>query len=173
MLASVTLVLANSFDGQLISGEGINLDFSSEGAPEEDEDEEEEKEAFDEREYEAEEQEETPAEVAATGKAPSEEIDPRLEEPGDIEAEETEEPGTVPEKAAREHATFDVNMTCSGCEQRVRSGLLDRQGVTDVQTDVESQRVEVKYNPHAVEREELIEIIHKKDFDVSEVTPAS
>ena len=64
-------------------------------------------------------------------------------------------------------------MTCSGCEQRVRSGLLDRQGVTDVQTDVERQRVEVDYNPHAVEREELIEIIREKDFDVSEVTPAS
>lgn len=66
-----------------------------------------------------------------------------------------------------------MNTTCSGCEQRVRNGLLDRQGMTDVQTDVESQRIEVDYNPHAVEREELIEIIREKDFDVSEVTPAS
>ena len=87
--------------------------------------------------------------------------------------EETEEPETVPEKPAREHATFDMNMTCSGCEQRVCSGLLDRQGVTDVQTDVESQRVEVEYNPHAVEQEKFIAIIREKDFDVSEVTTAS
>ena len=166
MVASVTLVLANSFGGQLISGEGINLDFSTEGESPEAEDEYEDTEV-DEHETD----DETPAEVAATGEAPSEEIDPRLEEPGDVEEEETEEPESVPEKPAREHVTFNVDMTCGGCEQRVRNSLLDRQGVTDVQTSVENQRVEIEYNPHAVEREELAEIIRERDFDVSGVTP--
>ena len=141
-------------------------------APEEDEEKEEE-----EHEPEVEAEEETPAEVAATGEAPSEEVDPRLEEPGDIgeeELEESEEPAEqeVPEKPAREHVTFDVDMSCGGCEQRVRNSLLDCQGVTNVETSVENQRVEVKYNPHAVEREELAEIIREKDFEVSELTPA-
>ncbi|MFC7155839.1 heavy metal translocating P-type ATPase [Halomarina halobia] len=78
MLASVTLVLANSFGGQLVSGEGINLDFSTEGeAPDEGKDD-----VHGEAEAEYED-EEMSAEVAATDQAQREEIDPRLEEPGD------------------------------------------------------------------------------------------
>lgn len=72
-------------------------------------------------EHEPEAEEETPAAVAATGEAPSEEIVPRFEEPGDIG---------------------------------------------------ENQRVDIEYNPHAVEREEFLEIIREKDYEVIEVTPA-
>ena len=54
--------------------------------------------------------------MAATGEAPSEQIDSNLEELGDIEADETEDLATVPETPARKHVTFDVDLSCEGCE---------------------------------------------------------
>jgi cation transport ATPase len=128
MIASVSAVLANSFAGQLLSGEGIKTDFSIENA----------------------------------------------EAPSDTEmAEETatEPADEADEKPARETVTLDVDLHCGGCEDRVRDALDTRDGVRKVHADADEQRVEITFNPHQIDTNELRATIADLGYEVTEVEP--
>ncbi|MFB6208415.1 MAG: heavy metal translocating P-type ATPase [Candidatus Nanohaloarchaea archaeon] len=119
MILSVTTVLANSFAGQLIKGEGINTEFSTET-------------------------QKTREEAESTGMEESE------------------------EKYARETVVFDASLHCGGCEQRVKENLSERDGVQEVQADADEKRVEIVFNPHIVESDELKSLIADLGYDVGE-----
>jgi heavy metal translocating P-type ATPase len=128
MIASVSAVLANSFAGQLLSGEGIKTDFSIEDA----------------------------------------------EAPSDTEmAEETEtEPADeADEKPARETVTLNVDLHCGGCEDRVTDTLDTRDGVRKVHADADEQRVEITFNPHQIDTDELRATIADLGYEVTENEP--
>jgi heavy metal translocating P-type ATPase len=134
MAASVSLVLANSFAGQLLSGEGIKTDFSVETVePEE------------------------------TGESEGE-----AEESEEAESERTE---TTGKKPARDTVTFDVELNCGGCEDRVRSNLRDCEGVEEIDADAVDQQVEIEFNPHRITVDELREAIQELGYEVTEPTP--
>lgn len=122
MLGSVSLVLVNSFAGQLLSGEDIRTDFAAE------------------EEYEE-------AEEAPTPKEPSE------------------------GKPARETAAYSVDIHCRGCEQRVTNNLMEHEGVEEVTADAETERVEVDFNPHLIQADDLQNIVHDLGYEVEQTKP--
>jgi heavy metal translocating P-type ATPase len=132
MVASVSAVLANSFAGQLLSGEGIKTDFSVDGMGAE--------ESID---------AETAGEPAAK---PENEVD-------------------SDEKPARETVSFDVNLHCGGCEDRVMDALNERDGIREVQTDADEQRVEITFNPHQISTGDLQEAIRTLGYEVEQPNP--
>jgi heavy metal translocating P-type ATPase len=134
MVASVSAVLANSFGGQLLSGEGIKTDFSIEGV----------------------ETGETTGGAKATVKT---------------KAETANGPATD-EKPVRETVLFDVDIHCGNCEERITDALDGRNGVHDVHTDAEEQRVEVTFYPHQLRTAELQNAISDLGYEVVEIEPA-
>ena len=131
MVASVSAVLANSFAGQLLTGEGIKTDFSVETV-------------------ESEEAEETEQEA---------------------KPEEAETVEATDEKPARETVTFDIDLHCDACEERVRETLSTREGVRTVEPDATQQRVNIAFNPHVTNATELREVIADLGYSVTD--PAS
>jgi heavy metal translocating P-type ATPase len=133
MAASVTLVLANSFAGQLLSGEGIETDFS--------------------------------VETVETEEA--EEIEEEAEPEG------TEAVEAIDDKPARETVTFDVDLNCGGCEERIVSNLSDRDGVRGIEADADERRAEIGFNPHVTSPEDLRGTIEDLGYEATEPTPAA
>jgi copper chaperone CopZ len=55
--------------------------------------------------------------------------------------------------------TFDVDLHCGGCEDRVTDALDEQDGKHEVDTDADAQRVEVTFNPHQLCADDLRDTI--------------
>jgi cation transport ATPase len=144
MVLSVTAVLANSFAGQLISGGGINTNFSVETADLESE------------------------------KAAVEDQAEPTEEPVEPSSDEsTTDPDLADERSGREWVTFGVDLHCGACEDRVAETLDERDGVCDVFAEADDERVEVEFNPHLTSADEIRIIIEDSGYEVEETPPVS
>ena len=143
MIASVSAVLANSFAGQLLSGEGLKTDFEVETV-----------------------------EPEAPSKA---EPDTEAAPGAATESTATESAETDgKEQPARETATFDVDLNCGGCEDRITDALDEREGVREIAADADAQRVAVTFNPHQVSADDLRDAIADLGYTVEiGATPAS
>lgn len=136
MVLSVTAVLANSFGGQLLSEEGIQISFD--------------------------------VEEASVDELERREGDLDRTELTDSEFVPVEEDAVGSVKAARERASFPVDLTCEGCEQRVTTHLGEHGGVCDVQANAENKRVDVEFNPHVLSAGEIRAVIEDLGYELLE-----
>jgi cation transport ATPase len=144
MVLSVSAVLANSFAGQLLSDEGLQTDFDVDPQ------------TIDEQETEA-----AQEDLEGEERTRIEEDETTVATPEAACSDETAA------SAAREEVSFAAELTCGGCEQRVTSNLINREGICDVSADADSNRVDVEFNPHITSATDVHTAIDELGFDVS------
>ena len=146
MALSVSVVLANSFAGQLLAGEGIKTDFSVEAGE--------------------------PGEESTTEAEEPEEAGTEAEEPavGTTDSGETETTEIGPD---RERVTFGVGLGCGNCEQRLADGLLKHDGVVGVDADAADGSAEILYDPRRTNPDDLRAAIDDTGYTVQEAPAAA
>lgn len=65
--------------------------------------------------------------------------------------------------------TFDVDLNCGGCEDRVTDALYDRDGVREVIADADDGRVEVTFTPHRIGDDDLRDALTDLGYTVEVV----
>jgi heavy metal translocating P-type ATPase len=140
MVLSVSAVLANSFAGQLLSGEGIKTDFD----------------------IETEQPSESEAEVEAET-----DLEADVEEAADVASLNTLDLESASDMPARETVEFTVGLSCGSCEDRVESNLAEREGIRSVTADSDAESVEVVYNPHQISADDIDEVITDLGYEVA------
>ena len=69
--------------------------------------------------------------------------------------------------------TMKINgMHCDGCAERITALLEKTLGVRDVSVSFPLGQAEIRYNPHAVEKDRLVEQVEQAGFGVESVTRA-
>lgn len=64
--------------------------------------------------------------------------------------------------------TLDVKgMTCGHCKMTVNGALKDLEGISDVEVDLETGKVDVSYDENKVDKEKMKEAIEEKGYDVA------
>ena len=69
--------------------------------------------------------------------------------------------------------TFDVDLNCGGCEERIVSNLSDRDGVRGIEADADERRAEIEFNPHLTSAEDLRGTIKDLGYEATEPTPTA
>lgn len=64
--------------------------------------------------------------------------------------------------------TLETNMECSVCENKVRQQLAYTRGVIDIDTDIETNTVVVKYRTRRTDVEKIIKSLAEIDFEAKE-----
>jgi cation transport ATPase len=145
MILSVSAILANSFAGQLLSGEKIKTDFSAE----------------------SEELDEDAGPVAAepepTAETGIEEADPSA---APTDESRVNAPEADPKKPARETVTFSTDLHCDSCAQRVTETLEEHEGVREVDADADTERVEIVINPHVTSPDDIRAVVDDMGYAV-------
>jgi len=78
--------------------------------------------------------------------------------------------GWADEKGGRGEATFNVNLHCGGCEQRVKDHLSEHEGVQGVSADAGTDQVDVLFNPDLIDADELREQIVELGYEAEPVS---
>jgi copper chaperone len=66
-----------------------------------------------------------------------------------------------------EQATLDVKgMTCNHCVMSVEGALKDLEGVSDVTVNLDSGKVDVKYDAEKVSKDNMTEAVEDQGYDV-------
>jgi heavy metal translocating P-type ATPase len=76
------------------------------------------------------------------------------------------------DKPARQTVTFEVDLHCGNCEERVKTTLDEQDGVSEVHADASERLVEVTFNPHQNDAEQLLGQITDLGFNTEVVETA-
>lgn len=60
--------------------------------------------------------------------------------------------------------TFDVNMHCQSCQEKIEKNIPFEKGVKDLVVDLEHKKVKVIYDPRKINEEKLIKAFQNLDY---------
>ena len=84
---------------------------------------------------------------------------------GKVEAKKVDSPDNKANKNAKTKVvTFNVNLHCGACKQKVEKNIAWEKGVKDMKVDLDSKTVKITYDPKKTSEDNLKKAIEKLDF---------
>ncbi|MDR0560465.1 MAG: heavy-metal-associated domain-containing protein [Prevotellaceae bacterium] len=84
---------------------------------------------------------------------------------GKVEAKKVDSPDKAEKNSKNKKVvTFNVNMHCHACQQKVEKNIPWEKGVKDLKVDLTAKTVKITYDPKKTTEENLKKAIEKLDF---------
>ncbi|MDR2424630.1 MAG: cation transporter [Prevotellaceae bacterium] len=83
---------------------------------------------------------------------------------GKVEAKKVDSPEKASKNAKTKVVTFNVNLHCGACKQKVEKNIAWEKGVKDMKVDLDSKTVKITYDPKKTTEDALKKAIEKLDF---------